>query len=131
MILELCPRSHYKLTAQQIRRKMKPKKIFPRGGHHVFQPAGGKIPAGSQCPVCDWTYDPAKTLKVRIWSLANRVRNMVRNHVILQVRQRTAKPAGITKHSSNRDCDSALPAGDAMGAHARPHGGLDRRRVRR
>jgi hypothetical protein len=53
--------------------------------HHVFQPAGGTIPAGSRCPTCDWEYQESQTRKVRVWELDSRVRNMLRNKIIIEV----------------------------------------------
>jgi hypothetical protein len=112
-ILELCPIVHMPEVPGQKERKH-PRMVFPAGGcvlcrsltslvvlgctpylrpafliptgrHHVFLPAGGTIPPGSKCPVCDWTYSTRDTLKVRMWSMENRIRNMVRNPIILQV----------------------------------------------
>jgi hypothetical protein len=100
LILELCPVDQ--ILRPNAAGKMKTITILPKGGyllalvstalthrynrHHVFQPAGKAIPAGSKCPTCGWDYIKSETRKVRVWDLDTRVRNMLRNKIIVEVR---------------------------------------------
>jgi hypothetical protein len=75
-ILELCPVvSKLKKHGDKFVRQ----KLEPPGGHHVFDEPEGV------CPVCGWEYDPKATLKVRLWSLDTRLKNMARNALVVQV----------------------------------------------
>jgi hypothetical protein len=134
-VLELCPCVNHPLTDRQRRsKKPKPTPIYPTGGHYVFEPAGGEIPAGSRCSVCEWLYDPQRTLKVRMWNLDGRVRNMVRHSVILQVCLLYILYilCMLTYiNSINSYYLYTRVTGFEMGRHPRPHGRMDRRRVRR
>jgi hypothetical protein len=97
IVLELCPVDD--ILRPNAAGDMKKITILPKGGyvalvlaladppcsHHVFQPAGGAIPAGSKCPTCGWDYVKGETRKVRIWEFDSRVRNMLRNKIVVEV----------------------------------------------